>query len=52
MRHAKGIELVPPPGADGLVIEEYKGVTCPSSNDLRLFGLWKNGVSGSVFGLI
>ena len=19
---------------------------CPSSNDLRLFGLWKNGVSG------
>ena len=27
MRHAKGIELVPPPDADGLVIEEYKGVT-------------------------
>ncbi len=26
--------------------------TCPSSNDLRLFGLWKNGVSGSVCGLI
>ena len=25
---------------------------CPSSNDLRLFGLWKNGVSGSVCGLI
>ena len=27
-------------------------VLCPSSNDLRLFGLWKNGVSGSVCGLI
>ena len=27
-------------------------VDCPSSNDLRLFGLWKNGVSGSVCGLI
>ena len=26
--------------------------SCPSSNDLRLFGLWKNGVSGSVCGLI
>jgi type IV secretion system protein VirB9 len=26
--------------------------TCPSSNDLRLFGLWKNGVSGSVSWLI
>ena len=26
--------------------------TCPSSNDLRLFGLWKNGVSGSVCGSI
>ncbi|WP_374638680.1 nucleotidyl transferase AbiEii/AbiGii toxin family protein [Agrobacterium salinitolerans] len=25
---------------------------CPSSNDLRLFGLWKNGVSGSVSWLI
>ena len=25
---------------------------CPSSNDLRRFGLWKNGVSGSVCGLI
>jgi len=25
---------------------------CPSSNDLRLFGLWKIGVSGSDFGLI
>jgi len=25
---------------------------CPSSNDLRLFGLWKIGVSGSVLGLI
>lgn len=25
---------------------------CPSSNDLRLFGLWKSGVSGSVCGLI
>jgi len=29
-----------------------KGLDCPSSNDLRLFGLWKNGVSGSVCGLI
>ncbi|ATN37704.1 hypothetical protein ACO34A_28465 (plasmid) [Rhizobium sp. ACO-34A] len=28
------------------------GAMCPSSNDLRLFGLWKNGVSGSVCGLI
>jgi hypothetical protein len=28
------------------------GTDCPSSNDLRLFGLWKNGVSGSVCGLI
>lgn len=27
-------------------------LACPSSNDLRLFGLWKNGVSGSVCGLI
>jgi nitrate reductase NapA len=25
---------------------------CPSSNDLRLFGLRKNGVSGSICGLI
>lgn len=25
---------------------------CPSSNDLRLFGLWKSGVSGSDFWLI
>ena len=25
---------------------------CPSSNDLRLFGLWKTGVSGSVCGSI
>lgn len=25
---------------------------CPSSNDMRLFGLWKHGVSGSVSGLI
>ena len=25
---------------------------CPSSNDLRRFGLWKNGVSGSVCWLI
>ena len=25
---------------------------CPSSNDLRRFGLWKTGVSGSVSGLI
>ncbi len=28
------------------------GGTCPSSNDLRLFGLWKSGVSGSVCELI
>jgi len=28
------------------------GDICPSSNDLRLFGLWKIGVSGSDFGLI
>ena len=28
------------------------GQNCPSSNDLRLFGLWKIGVSGSDFGLI
>ena len=28
------------------------GTSCPSSNDLRLFGLWKIGVSGSVSGLI
>jgi|GEM_PF-4409606 hypothetical protein len=28
-----------------------KTIKCPSSNDLRLFGLWKNGVSGSVSGL-
>ena len=28
------------------------GGSCPSSNDLRLFGLWKIGVSGSDFGLI
>jgi hypothetical protein len=26
--------------------------SCPSSNDLRLFWLWKNGVSGSVCVLI
>ena len=31
---------------------EWKEPICPSSNDLRLFGLWKNGVSGSVCGLI
>ena len=30
----------------------YAWWTCPSSNDLRLFGLWKNGVSGSVCWLI
>lgn len=29
-----------------------RDLRCPSSNDLRLFGLWKNGVSGSVCGLI
>jgi hypothetical protein len=29
-----------------------RDMACPSSNDLRLFVLWKNGVSGSVFGLI
>jgi hypothetical protein len=26
--------------------------SCPSSNDLRLLVLWKNGVSGSDCGLI
>lgn len=31
--------------------EKYEHL-CPSSNDLRLFGLWKNGVSGSVSWLI
>ena len=31
---------------------DSESATCPSSNDLRLFGLWKNGVSGSVCGLI
>ena len=31
---------------------ELRQANCPSSNDLRLFGLWKNGVSGSVCGLI
>ena len=30
----------------------WNRIPCPSSNDLRLFGLWKNGVSGSVCGLI
>ncbi|MCC0036557.1 MAG: hypothetical protein H6887_14995 [Hoeflea sp.] len=30
----------------------YYKVICPSSNDLRLFGLWKSGVSGSVCGFI
>lgn len=30
----------------------YLVAACPSSNDLRRFGLWKNGVSGSVSGLI
>ena len=33
-------------------IQDLSNAWCPSSNDLRLFGLWKNGVSGSVFGLI
>ena len=46
------------PGVTLLILwEEYRsdhpdGYGCPSSNDLRLFGLWKNGVSGSVCGLI
>jgi threonine/homoserine/homoserine lactone efflux protein len=30
----------------------WKSGICPSSNELRLFGLWKSGVSGSVCGLI
>ena len=29
-----------------------RSAECPSSNDLRLFGLWKNGVSGSICVLI
>ena len=35
-----------------VVLEGLRGEDCPSSNDLRLLGLWKNGVSGSVCGLI
>nr|WP_237351694.1 glutathione S-transferase N-terminal domain-containing protein [Rhizobium sp. ACO-34A] len=35
---------------DERIVKRFIG--CPSSNDLRLFGLWKNGVSGSVCGLI
>jgi len=31
---------------------EYMVKECPSSNELRLFGLWKTGVFGSVCGLI
>ena len=31
---------------------EVDALICPSSNDLRLFGLWKIGVSGSVCALI
>ncbi|KQV78158.1 hypothetical protein ASC90_26905 [Rhizobium sp. Root1220] len=37
---------------DGLADDQPAGGTCPSSNELRLFGLWKSGVSGSVCGLI
>ena len=33
-------------------LPEFVNAICPSSNDLRLFGLWKNGVSGSVCWLI
>ena len=33
-------------------VQQASSYYCPSSNDLRLFGLWKNGVSGSVCGLI
>jgi hypothetical protein len=34
------------------VAPRVASIVCPSSNDLRLFGLWKIGVSGSVCGLI
>ena len=33
-------------------VVSFKEGSCPSSNDLRLFGLWKIVVSGSVCGLI
>ena len=36
----------------GSFFNRWPRADCPSSNDLRLFGLWKNGVSGSVCGLI
>ena len=35
-----------------LLLDPYAKQICPSSNELRLFGLWKSGVSGSVCGLI
>jgi ketosteroid isomerase-like protein len=35
-----------------LPLQDGERTCCPSSNDLRLLGLWKNGVSGSVCGLI
>lgn len=40
-----------PPDIAMLLAEAFRH-HCPSSNDLRLFGLWKNGVSGSVSWLI
>lgn len=36
----------------GQLLERYQREICPSSNELRLFGLWKTGVFGSVCGLI
>jgi hypothetical protein len=39
-------------GILGVSVTAVVGAACPSSNDLRLFGLWKNGVSGSVCWLI
>lgn len=38
--------------ASGIDPSQQRKLDCPSSNDLRLFGLWKNGFSGSVCGLI
>lgn len=43
-------KLQAPALPDGIVSAngriEATEIDCPSSNDLRLFGLWKNGVSG------
>jgi len=50
----RSVQLVTPEKAGRRVIylNNPGRSDCPSSNDLRLFGLWKNGVSGSVCGLI